>query len=319
MTCRITSTTSPPGSAGLSRHAAETLVLPFNVERERDPTLVLGPPPVRVPDGFVYVPAGRFWFGSAEESLRLGFLNTIPITERETAPYLIARAELTFGEWLTYLRDLPPAERRKRAPRVSGSGLSGAIALSERADGFELRLQLPGRDGSHVVREGEPIVYSERSTGRRQDWRRFPVVGISWHDFEAYTHWLDSTGRLPGARPCDEREWERAARGSDDREFPHGRPLRPADANFDETHGKDGVGPDEVAAHPASRSPFGLDDMSGNAWEWTRSSLVAGEVLARGGAYPLRQVNARITNREVLDPALRDLSLGARVCASPRF
>ena len=51
--------------------------------------------------------------------------------------------------------------------------------------------------------------------------------------------WLDRTGRVPGARVCEEREWERAARGADDRMYPHGDNLEPDDANFDETYGKD--------------------------------------------------------------------------------
>ena len=135
----------------------------------------------------------------------------------------------------------------------------------------------------YTVRLGERLRYAKRDRRVEQDWLRFPVTGISFEDAEAYASWLDRTGRVPGARLCTELEWERAARGEDGREFPHGDSLAPDDANVDLTYGKEpgGFGPDEVGSHPASRSPFGVDDLAGNAWEWTRSSLEPGK---RGGA-----------------------------------
>ncbi len=131
------------------------------------------------------------------------------------------------------------------------------------------------------------IRYESRKRRFVQDWLRFPVSGISLEDAEGYARWLDGTGRVPGARLCDEHEWERAARGADGREFPHGDRLEPDDANIDATYGKQPLafGPDEVGSHPASRSPFGLDDACGNVFEWTTSKLAARENVLRGGAY----------------------------------
>ncbi len=71
-----------------------------------------------VPDGFVYVPRGRFLFGSAaDEEVRRAFFNTAPLHPVETGAYLIAKNETTYAEWLTYLGALPPKERARRTPR----------------------------------------------------------------------------------------------------------------------------------------------------------------------------------------------------------
>src|SRR5262249_15127434 len=133
----------------------------------------------------------------------------------------------------------------------------------------------------------------------------------------AYVQWLSSSGRVPGARLCTEYEWERAARGADDRDYPHGDVLDPEDANFTDTYDKDplAAGPDEVGSHPATRSVFGVDDMGGNAFEWVTSSVTLDKSAARGGAYTYDAITGLIPNRQTPQPQYRDGTLGLRVCA----
>jgi serine/threonine protein kinase/formylglycine-generating enzyme required for sulfatase activity len=272
-------------------------------------------PAPRVPAGYVYVAPGHFLFGSAaDEEARRSFFNTVPLHDSTTGAYLIARDETTYSDWLAFLRALPPAERVRRTPHVAGLG--GSLQLEDLgADVWRLTLQPTKR--AYVARTGEPIRYEARDLRAVQDWLRFPVSGVSLEDAEAYTAWLSSSGRVPGARLCTEREWERAARGADGREFPHGDRLERDDANIDETYGKNPLafGPDEVGSHPASRSPFGLDDTCGNVFEWTASSLVPGEHALRGGAYYYDRTTVRSTNRQVAEPSIRDPNVGVRVCA----
>jgi formylglycine-generating enzyme required for sulfatase activity len=170
----------------------------------------------------------------------------------------------------------------------------------------------------YSARLGEPIRYARRSTEAIQDWRRLPVSGISAEDAEAYVRWLDRSGRVPLARLCSEHEWERAARGADEREYPHGNRLHPSDAAYDETYGKEPLafGPDEVGSHPASQSPFGVDDLAGNVWEWTRASIGNATFAGRGGSFYDAAVTNRSSNRNVPEPTYRGLPYGLRVCAS---
>ena len=99
-----------------------------------------------------------------------------------------------------------------------------------------------------------------------------PVVQIAYEDALAYAHWRGH--ELP-----TEAEWERAARGGlADAPFAWGDELSPdgqAMANIWEgvfpmsNSGADGhVGRAPVGCYPANG--YGLHDMAGNVWEWTR-------------------------------------------------
>ena len=307
-----------PGSYRLAMRApgyAETFY-PFEIHRGEHLELELGLlPTARVPEGFAYVPPGDFWFGDADERLRTQFLDTVPIHRRHTAGYLIARHETTYREWITYLEALPAAERAHRLSDVS-TALRGSLRLRPVAGGWHLTFQPTSL--RYDASAGEPFVYAGRGQRARQDWREFPVAGTAPVDAERYLRWLRDTGRVPGARLCTELEWERAARGADDRSYPHGEGLEPDDANFDLTYGRvdSAFGPDVVGAHPASRSPFGVDDLAGNVFELARSSVTADDFVIRGGAYFFNAATCRITNRNTVSATLRDVTTGIRVCAS---
>ncbi len=291
---------------------------PLHVRRgERLALAVDLPPAADVPDGFAFVPPGRFLFGAAgDEQARRGFFDAVPRHEVHTGGYLIGRAEVTHADWLAFLDSLPPAERARRAPGTGArQGFNGTMQVKQAPDGaWELTYQ-PLEIAYHV-RAGEPVLYAGRKERARHDWLKFPVTGISADDALAYAAWLDQTGRLRGARLCTEYEWERAARGADGRTYPHGDALAPGDVNIDETYGREHMGLDEVGSHPASRSPFGLDDMAGNAFEWTRSALAADEFVVRGGSYWHDQKTAVVVNRSVAPASLRDIVGGLRLCAS---
>ena len=275
------------------------------------------PPSAAIPEGFVYIPPGHFRFGtSGDEALRKTFLATVPIHEVALGSYLIARTETTYAQWLQYLQSLSPEERARVNTKVGKGTLSGAVELTELPDGgWQLKLQPVNQ--LLVAKVGEKVVYSARKVRREQDWLQLPVGGVSFEDARSYTAWLVQTGKVPGARLCDEMEWERAARGADDREWAHGDELLPSDANYDMTYDKDtlSMGPDVVGSYPASRSPFGIDDMVGNVFEWVSSRLNRDEGVLRSGGYFFNALTNRSTNRNLIDKSNRDPGLGFRICA----
>jgi formylglycine-generating enzyme required for sulfatase activity len=313
----------PPGSyvvviATPHRALVRTPVL---VERGGEVIVDTAPPLLEdVPLGYAYIPAGDFLFGNASDDDRVNFFQTTPLRRRSTAAFLIGTTEVTFGDWLVYLDAQPPAERARRTPSVP-NGIGGGVTVSlDRAGHWRLALEI----GEHHYSASwdQPMIYSGRKLHASQDWRRFPVIGVSADDAVAYATWLDRTGRVPGARLCSEVEWERAARGADGRAYPGGRLLTGDDANLDDTYGLSGsvsewMGPDEVSLHPASRSPFGLDDMSGNVFEWTVSERTGYNL--RSGSYQHDRKTAHLSNRSSAQEFLRAPTVGIRLCATPRL
>ncbi len=269
----------------------------------------------RVPADMVYVPPGRFQFGStASDRLRVDYLRSPPAHARTTAGFLIARHEATVDQWLRFVDALPAAEARLRLPAAGHDGAAGFVGFRRAARGWTMTLQ-PASE-RYQLEVGQPLRYRHRATDVVQASARLPVTAVAPADIEAFVGWLDRTGQVPGARLCTELEWERAARGADLRTYAHGDVLRPDDANYGESGSDfDGYGPDAVGSHPASRSVFGVDDQVGNVWEFTTSALPETRYVLRGGGYPLDDTPAMAVNREEIHDALRDASIGFRVCA----
>jgi serine/threonine protein kinase/formylglycine-generating enzyme required for sulfatase activity len=306
-----------PGSAVLEVDAPGKpgVRLPILLERGRTARVRFEVPAAdRIPAGFLYVPPGEFLYGTAGgEDARMAF-GTQPIHRVLTGPYLIAMHETTYGEWLAFLRSLPDGRRAPYTPDIVDQ--SYLVKLTELPD-RQYQLALGFAPTRYAAREDQAIRYRDRAVRVDQAWSRMPVSGVPYEAVFAYAAWLRATGRVPGARPCNEHEWERAARGADGRAFPAGALLGPDDANVDVTYGRRGpaFGPDEVGAHPASRSPFGVDDVAGNVWEWTASIHDPRVPVARGGSFFQAASLGRPEQRSEDIAGHPDPFYGVRICA----
>jgi formylglycine-generating enzyme required for sulfatase activity len=164
---------------------------------------------------------------------------------------------------------------------------------------------------------------------------QMPVVGVSWHDAQAYCAWAGK--RLPS-----EAEWERAAMGAAEGRFCWGDQADCTKANFGNFDG-DGpcaaVNPGHplaVGSRPAGASAIGAHDMAGNVWEWVadwygpydpealddpRGPKRGTERVLRGGGCCSYFSLPTVTNRHRLAPEYADYDIGfrcARALTSPR-
>jgi formylglycine-generating enzyme required for sulfatase activity len=146
-----------------------------------------------------------------------------------------------------------------------------------------------------------------------------PVTRVSWFEARAYAEWVGK--RLPS-----EAEWEKAARGTDGREFPWG-------GDFDRSRVVyEAAGAGKVGQLPAGASPSGALDMAGNAWEWTEDWYAGypnapfqfpeyGEKykVARGGGWAASFDHVmRTYYRSVAPPAARSEFIGFRCARDAR-
>ena len=196
-----------------------------------------------------------------------------------------------------------------------------------------------------------------------------PVVNVTWYDTLEYCNWLTkqlgdvSVERLKQARTAgqkafwqgiaehklrvmlpSEAEWEKAARGTNGVIYPWGDKFDPDQLNSSESE----IGSlSAVGIFPVGASPYGVLDLSGNVWEWTRSVIrlrkeKGDEVIKeynypyvandgredlkansnssrvlRGGSFGRESSLARCASRRWHYPDFRSWNSGFRVVVSP--
>jgi len=133
-----------------------------------------------------------------------------------------------------------------------------------------------------------------------------PVVGVNYYEAEAFA-------KYAGKRLPTEKEWERAARGTDGRKYPWGNEF---DKNKSNTYQSEIGKTTPVTRYSNGISPVGCYDMVGNVSEWTNSWYhpEKSQRVLRGGSWFSDQFSVRCAGRSRSDRDDRSFDIGFR-CA----
>ena len=238
----------------------------------------------------VFVPAGEFWMGGNNPD---SHSRETPIHAVFVPPFYIDKREVTNTQYARFLNE-------------TGGSLNDAQG--------------------HIYVKQDEWLQIEHTSGRwraKHNREEHPVLNVTWFGVSAYAKWASK--RLP-----TEAEWEKAARGTDRRQFPWGSEFDSSKCqSAEDHHGHETTAP--VGRYLVGASPYGCLDMAGNVWEWTSSlhstypykaddgrenGTAAGLRVARGGSWGCYRDITRLPYRHPRDPGDSDRGLGFR-CAMP--
>lgn len=203
-------------------------------------------------DGMVRIPAGPFTFGTNEKQDEIVYFNDyLPERRIELDAFWIDEFPVTNADYAAFLED--------------AEGRFDTIAHPDAP---------PGKDYT-------PAHWRNPRFNRPDA----PVVGVDWYDAWAYASWAGK--QLP-----TETQWEKAARGPGAHRYPWGDEWDPALAvhlatsfgvevasveewekvlvTFTDGNPERPVKPN--GHFPGNKSGYGVRDMIGNTWEWTRTN-----------------------------------------------
>lgn len=258
------------------------------------------------PNTWVQIPAGEFYFGQHED---------IEVTDA----YEIMITDVTTQQYADFLN----AAFADGYVKMDGEQVVGFYPGDEfRGVKHEEKIEagdwlfIPLNDPSQRVEfDGKTFTVQE-------GYENHPMTMVSWFGAWGYCGYYGT--RLP-----TEMEWEKAARGTDERPFPWGDEIQRENANFYSSrdpfedmssfgsrtspvgfyNGKNYDGYQTLD----SASPYGLYDMAGNVWQWTGNIYEGMHYrFMRGGSKDNYDMDLRLWVRNNATPTYYSPGVGFR-------
>ena len=261
------------------------------------------------PEAWVLVPEGVFLKGQHEHETMINYDYEIMVTDVTNAQYARFLNEAKAKGILKIEQDSvkayypgDPFDAHKHEKKIT-AGDKILIPLNE---------------------AGQRILYDGNMFTVESGYENHPMVMVSWFGARAYA-------KFYGWRLPTENEWEKAARGEDNRVYPWGDEIRHNQANFYSSrnliqklfgkrvittpvgyyNGKSYNGYETMDAC----SPYGLYDMAGNVWQWCGDDYPYTHLrYMRGGSEANYEYNLRVWARNSAGPDFYSINIGFR-CA----
>jgi len=270
------------------------------------------------PNSWIQIPAGIFYSGMHEKETLIGYDYEMMITDVSNAQYAkyltealaVDSIKITDNQVFGYYPGDKFDEYLHEEEITSGNKLYMPIN--------KLGCHIKYLNGKFIVDKG---------------FDNHPVVMVTWFGANAYA-------KFYGYRLPSEKEWEKAARGTDTRPYPWGNEIGSYITNYRSdknslqrllggkttrttpvgyyngktySHGQGKNAKDFVTKD--NKSPYGLYDMGGNVWQWTGDDYPKVHYrYMRGGSFNNYEYNIFVWARNSAGPDFYDINIGFR-CA----
>ncbi len=303
---------------------------------------------------WVHVSAGSFTMGSPEDDDK-AWTDERPVHTVTLPDFHISRYPITNAQYAPFIAAGGYDDEAFWTPEGWAWRQGGEADLSPIDDENYRKQYAEWLKNRPLEKRSRPYWWGDAKWGKTTR----PVVGLTWYEASAYCNWLkawlaqaDAPFKVWPAAPVaakalswqkacirlpSEPEWEKAARGPAGLRWPWGNEWQADRANTEEAHlGETSA----VGVFPAGASPYGVLDMSGNVWEWTRSRWGRRSIrmpdygypyrpddgreasggpdlrVVRGGSWNLNERNARCAVRNRNEPDFFNDNIGFRVVVS---
>jgi formylglycine-generating enzyme required for sulfatase activity len=259
------------------------------------------------PDSWALVPAGEFVTGRTEHEASIDYDYEVMVTD------------VTNAQYADYLNEALVAGDI----RIDGDNIVGFYPGDE-FGGFRHEEEIAAGEWPHIPLDepGLRLDFDGQTFTPQAGYENHPMVQVTWFGAKAFCDFNE--WRLPA-----ELEWEKAARGEDNRPFPWGVGIDRDNANYYSSHDifekiVGGLGDttpvgfyngqtyDDYETQD-SPSPYGLYDMAGNVWQWTADVYEDQHYrYLRGGAKDNYAYNLRVWTRNSAGPQHFGTNIGFR-------